>query len=144
MIAVIRSHCRDDPGGSCGDPASRTHLVFWCHTRPETSPFSMELFWRTQNRPHSSLGQQTPIEFVGGWQQTRNNPKPGFLTLEMVQKWGRLNALKPLLFNGPNFQGTYITAVDHYFINQETSMRRASVSPTSDQTMRRDLLYQEV
>ena len=36
-------------------------------------------------RPHSSLGQQTPSEFVAGWQQTRTDPKPGFLTLEMVQ-----------------------------------------------------------
>ena len=36
-------------------------------------------------RPHSSLGQQTPSEFVAGWQQTRTDPKAGFLTLEMVQ-----------------------------------------------------------
>ena len=36
-------------------------------------------------RPHSSLGQQTPSEFVADWQQTRTDPKAGFLNLEMVQ-----------------------------------------------------------
>jgi putative transposase len=44
--------------------------------------------WRQdyhEYRPHSSLGQQTPSEFVVGWQQTRTNPKAGFLTHEMVQ-----------------------------------------------------------
>jgi putative transposase len=44
--------------------------------------------WRqdyNEYRPHSSLGQQTPSEFVAGWQQTRTDPKAGFLNLEMVQ-----------------------------------------------------------
>jgi putative transposase len=36
-------------------------------------------------RAHSSLGQQTPSEFVADWQQTRTDQKAGFLTLEMVQ-----------------------------------------------------------
>jgi len=31
------------------------------------------------------LDQQTPSEFVAGWQQTRTDPKAGFLTREMVQ-----------------------------------------------------------
>jgi putative transposase len=44
--------------------------------------------WRqdyNEYRPHSSLGQQTPSEFVAGWQQTRTDPKAGFLNVEMVQ-----------------------------------------------------------
>jgi putative transposase len=44
--------------------------------------------WRqdyNEYRPHSSLGQQTPSEFVAGWQQTRTDQKAGFLNLEMVQ-----------------------------------------------------------
>jgi putative transposase len=44
--------------------------------------------WRqdyNEYRPHSSLDQKTPSEFVAGWQQTRTDPKAGFLTLEMVQ-----------------------------------------------------------
>jgi putative transposase len=44
--------------------------------------------WRqdyNEYRPHSSLDQKTPSEFVVGWQQTRTDPKAGFLTLEMVQ-----------------------------------------------------------
>ena len=44
--------------------------------------------WRqdyNEYRPHSSLDQQTPSEFVAGWQQTRTDPKAGFLTHEMVQ-----------------------------------------------------------
>jgi hypothetical protein len=32
-----------------------------------------------------SLDQQTPGEFMADWQQTRTDPKTGFLTLEMVQ-----------------------------------------------------------
>jgi len=34
--------------------------------------------WRqdyNEYRPHSSLGQQTPSEFVADWQQTRTDPK---------------------------------------------------------------------
>ena len=37
--------------------------------------------WRqdyNEYRPHSSLGQQTPSEFVADWQQTRTDPKPDF------------------------------------------------------------------
>jgi putative transposase len=44
--------------------------------------------WRqdyNEYRPHSSLGQQTPSEFVADWQRTRTDPKAGFLNLEMVQ-----------------------------------------------------------
>jgi transposase InsO family protein len=44
--------------------------------------------WRqdyNEYRPHSSLGLQTPSEFVADWQQTRTDPKAGFLTHEMVQ-----------------------------------------------------------
>jgi putative transposase len=44
--------------------------------------------WRqdyNEYRPHSSLDQQTPSEFVAGWQQTRTDQKAGFLTHEMVQ-----------------------------------------------------------
>jgi len=44
--------------------------------------------WRqdyNEYRPHSSLGQQTPSEFVADWQQTRTDPKAGFLTHKMVQ-----------------------------------------------------------
>jgi putative transposase len=44
--------------------------------------------WRqdyNEYRPHSSLGQQTPSEFVADWQQTRTDLKAGFLNLEMVQ-----------------------------------------------------------
>src|SRR5215203_2615630 len=44
--------------------------------------------WRqdyNEYRPHSSLSQQTPSEFVADWQQTRTDPKAGFLNLEMVQ-----------------------------------------------------------
>ncbi len=44
--------------------------------------------WRedyNQQRPHSSLKQQTPSEFVAHWQQTRTTPKAGILTLETVQ-----------------------------------------------------------
>ena len=44
--------------------------------------------WREdyiQARPHSSLKQQTPSEFVAHWQQTRTVPKAGILTLETVQ-----------------------------------------------------------
>ena len=44
--------------------------------------------WRqdyNEYRPHSSLGQQTPSEFVADWQQTRTDPKAGFLNLEMGQ-----------------------------------------------------------
>jgi putative transposase len=44
--------------------------------------------WRhdyNEYRPHSSLDQQTPSEFVADWQQTRTDRKAGFLTLEMVQ-----------------------------------------------------------
>ena len=44
--------------------------------------------WRQHHndyRPHSSLDQQTPSEFVADWQQTRTDPKAGFLNLEMVQ-----------------------------------------------------------
>ena len=44
--------------------------------------------WRqdyNEYRPHSSLEQQTPSEFVADWQQTRTDPKAGFLNLEMVQ-----------------------------------------------------------
>ena len=44
--------------------------------------------WRqdyNEYRPHSSLGQQTPSEFVADWQQTRTDQKAEFLTLEMVQ-----------------------------------------------------------
>jgi putative transposase len=44
--------------------------------------------WRedyNQQRPHSSLGQQTPSEFVAHWQQTRTAPEAGILTLETVQ-----------------------------------------------------------
>jgi transposase InsO family protein len=44
--------------------------------------------WRqdyNEYRPHSSLGQQTPSEFVADWQQTRTDPKAGILNLEMVQ-----------------------------------------------------------
>ena len=44
--------------------------------------------WRqdyNEYRPHSSLDQQTPSEFVAGWQQTQTDPKAGFLTHEMVQ-----------------------------------------------------------
>ncbi len=44
--------------------------------------------WREdyiQARPHSSLKQQTPNEFVAHWQQTRTVPKAGILTLETVQ-----------------------------------------------------------
>jgi len=39
--------------------------------------------WRqyyNEYRPHSSLDQQTPSEFVAGWQQTRTDPEAGFLT----------------------------------------------------------------
>lgn len=41
--------------------------------------------WRhdyNEYRPHSSLGQQTPSEFVADWQQTRTDPKARFLTHE--------------------------------------------------------------
>ena len=44
--------------------------------------------WRqdyNEYRPHSSLDQQTPSEFVADWQQTRTDPKAAFLNLEMVQ-----------------------------------------------------------
>ena len=44
--------------------------------------------WRedyNQQRPHSSLKQQTPSEFVAHWQQTRTVPKAENLTLETVQ-----------------------------------------------------------
>jgi transposase InsO family protein len=44
--------------------------------------------WRedyNQQRPHSSLEQQTPSEFVAHWQQTRIVPKAEILTLETVQ-----------------------------------------------------------
>ena len=44
--------------------------------------------WRTdynEERPHSSLKQQTPSEFVAHWQQTRTVPKAEILTLETVQ-----------------------------------------------------------
>jgi len=37
--------------------------------------------WRqdyNEYRPHRSLDQQTPSEFVAGWQQTRTDPKAGF------------------------------------------------------------------
>jgi len=48
--------------------------------------------WRqdyNEYRPHSSLGQQTPSEFVADWQQTRTHPKVRFF--------------KPR--NGPNNRG---------------------------------------
>lgn len=44
--------------------------------------------WRTdynEERPHSSLKQQTPSEFVARWQQTRTVPKVENLTRETVQ-----------------------------------------------------------
>lgn len=44
--------------------------------------------WRedyNQQRPHSSLKQQTPSEFVAHWQQTGTVPKAENLTLETVQ-----------------------------------------------------------
>jgi len=44
--------------------------------------------WRQDHneyRPHSSLGQLTPSEFVAALQGIRPDPKEGFLTLEMVQ-----------------------------------------------------------
>ncbi len=44
--------------------------------------------WRrdyNEYRPHSSLDQRTPSEFVAGWQQTRTDQKAGFLTHQMVQ-----------------------------------------------------------
>ncbi len=44
--------------------------------------------WRkdyNEFRPHSSLDQQTPSEFVVGWQQIRAAPKVESLTLETVQ-----------------------------------------------------------
>ena len=44
--------------------------------------------WRqdyNEYRPHSSLGQLTPSEFVAALQGIRPDPKEGFLTLEMVQ-----------------------------------------------------------
>jgi len=44
--------------------------------------------WRqdyNQQRPHSSLKQQTPNDFVAHWQQTRTAPKAEILTLETVQ-----------------------------------------------------------
>jgi Integrase core domain len=44
--------------------------------------------WRqyyNEYRPHNSLDQQMPIEFVAGWKQTRTDPKARFLTLAMVQ-----------------------------------------------------------
>jgi hypothetical protein len=40
--------------------------------------------WRqdyNEYRPHSSLGQQTPSEFVADWQQTRTDPKARFFKL---------------------------------------------------------------
>jgi putative transposase len=42
--------------------------------------------WRqdyNEYRTHSSLGQQTPSEFVADWQQTRSDPKAGILN----SKW---------------------------------------------------------
>ena len=56
--------------------------------------------WRqdyNEYRPHSSLGQQTPSEFVADWQQTRTDPKAGFLNLEMVHNCGGVIARKPLV-----------------------------------------------
>ena len=44
--------------------------------------------WRqdyNQQRPHSSLKQQTPSDFVAHWQQTRTAPKAEILTLATVQ-----------------------------------------------------------
>ncbi len=44
--------------------------------------------WRqdyNQQRPHSSLKQKTPSDFVAHWQQTRTAPKAEILTLETVQ-----------------------------------------------------------
>ncbi len=44
--------------------------------------------WRedyNQHRPHSSLKQQTPSEFMAHWQQTRSAPEAEILTLETVQ-----------------------------------------------------------
>ncbi len=44
--------------------------------------------WRqdyNQLRPHSSLEQQTPSDFVVRWQQIRTAQKAGILTLETVQ-----------------------------------------------------------
>lgn len=44
--------------------------------------------WRREynlERPHSSLGQQTPNEFVHGWQQNRAAQEAEILTLESVQ-----------------------------------------------------------
>ena len=44
--------------------------------------------WRkdyNEERPHSSLKQQTPSEFVAQWQQARTVPKAEILTLETVQ-----------------------------------------------------------
>lgn len=40
----------------------------------------------TTNIDHTArLDQQTPSEFVAGWQQTRADQKAGFLTHELVQ-----------------------------------------------------------
>ncbi len=44
--------------------------------------------WRedyNDERPHSSLDQRTPSEFMAHWQQTRTVPKVEILTLETVQ-----------------------------------------------------------
>ncbi len=44
--------------------------------------------WRqnyNQLRPHSSLKQQTPSDFVVRWQQIRTAQKAGILTLETVR-----------------------------------------------------------
>jgi len=66
--------------------------------------------WRNdynEYRPHSSLDQQTPSEFVADWQQTRTDRKAEFLTFEMVNSRRGVNAPNPLLFNGPVFLGGF-------------------------------------
>jgi hypothetical protein len=48
-------------------------------------------------QPHSSLGQQTPSEFVADWQQTRTDPKAGFLNLEWSNNRGGVTVANFLL-----------------------------------------------
>jgi Integrase core domain len=51
--------------------------------------------WRqdyNEFRPHSSLDQQTPSEFVLGWQQIRAAPKVESLTLsKLSSNWEGVN-----------------------------------------------------
>ena len=50
--------------------------------------------------PHSSLGQQTPSEFVAGWQQTRTDQKAGFLTAKWSNNRGGVTPRFSLFYFG--------------------------------------------